>query len=470
MSAGVPEANRGGALYGGVTSQDREHFASVIDGDNDLREAAADLRFDVHFDDVDFVSITTYTDADYVQTFDVDASSTPLIDLYATETSAAWVQEFHVLSTGDSSFKWLTGVFFYHEDGSNVYVFRDSVSAQPLDAVGTDVSNGLQQVDTDAYAVFGQVEHAFNERWTLALGARWSRERKDATLAAVPDAFTNAPTPYAEARDWEEVSPRASIEYRGRLGLAYLSYSRGFKSGGYNYPASLNAVLDPEIVDSYEIGLKSDLFDGRLRINSAVFASDMKDLQVTRGGAGAFLATENAADAEVKGLEIDFDVAVSADLTLYGGVALIDSEYTDYTAGVLVPLHVPPYGSAPLAGGLDVRGRSLLRAPDQALYAGVRYERRLAGGGRMPLNVNYAYKGDYYFDFSATPETEWLKQHAYGVLNARIAYAGERWEIGLWGTNLMDEDYYEDAVLNSVSSRVSYADPRSYGIDFKLRL
>ena len=59
----------------------------------------------------------------------------------------------------------------------------------------------------------------------------------------------------------------------------------------------------------------------------------MKDLQVTRGGAGAFLATENAADAEVKGLEIDFDVAVSADLTLYGGVALIDSEYTDYTAG-----------------------------------------------------------------------------------------------------------------------------------------
>jgi iron complex outermembrane receptor protein len=135
-----------------------------------------------------------------------------------------------------------------------------------------------------------------------------------------------------------------------------------------------------------------------------------------------------------------------------------------------VPLHVPPYGSAPLAGGLDVRGRSLLRAPDQALYAGVRYERRLADGGRMPLNVNYAYKGDYYFDFSATPETEWLKQHAYGVLNARIAYAGKRWEFGLWGTNLMDEDYYEDAVLNSVSSRVSYADPRSYGIDFKLRL
>ena len=88
------------------------------------------------------------------------------------------------------------------------------------------------------------------------------------------------------------------------------------------------------------------------------------------------------------------------------------------------------------------------------------------------MRIDYAYKGDYDFDFAAAPEAEWLRQEAYGVLNARFAYVAPtgQWEIGLWGANLTDETYYEDAVLTSFSARVSYADPRTYGIDFKLRL
>jgi iron complex outermembrane receptor protein len=291
-------------------------------------------------------------------------------------------------------------------------------------------------------------------------------------LASVPDAVTNAPTPYADARDWDDFTPRISLEHRGSLGLAYLSYARGFKSGGYNYPASLSPVLNPETMESYELGWKADVLDARLRVSSAIFVSYAKDLQVTRGGAGAFLTTENAADAEVRGVEVDIDSVVTSGLTVSGGLALLDTEYTDYLAGVLVPLYVPPYGSAPLPGGLNVRGRSLLRSPDRAWYVGARYTRQLAARGGIAVSGNYAYKGDYYFDFSALPETEWLKQDAYGVLNARVAYvaADGRWEVGLWGLNLTDAAYYEDAVLNSASSRVSYADPRTYGVDFKLRL
>ncbi|HEY8519637.1 MAG TPA: hypothetical protein VIN61_06130 [Gammaproteobacteria bacterium] len=67
---------------------------------------------------------------------------------------------------------------------------------------------------------------------------------------------------------------------------------------------------------------------------------------------------------------------------------------------------------------------------------------------------------------------EWLRQPTHGVVNLRVAYAAAngKWEVGLWGTNLTDERYYEDAVLNSVSSRVSYVDPRMYGVDFKIAL
>jgi iron complex outermembrane receptor protein len=472
VAAGVPEANRGGALYGGVTSRERDKTATALTDDNDLSELAADLRFDVRLAKLNFVSVTTYADADYDQVFDVDASSASLVDLLSIEPSTTLSQEFQLLSRDSAGVEWLAGVYLYRQEAANTYILLDAVSAQPTFAVGTDVTNGLQEVLTEAYALFAQGTYALGDRWTGTLGGRFSRERKRATLADVPGAVTNVPTPYADERDWDHFTPRVSLEYRGDFGLAYATYSRGFKSGGYNYPASINVVLNPETLESYELGVKSDVANGRLHLSSALFTYDFRDLQVTRGGTGTFITTENAASARVRGLELDLRAALSSTVSIDFGVALIDSEYTDYTAAVLVPQLSPPYGSAPLPGGLDVRGRSLLRSPDSAAYIGLRYERPLAGGGRIPVSIDYSYKGDYYFDFSAIPETEWLKQDAYGVLNVRAAYASRRgdWEIGVWGRNLTDASYYEDAVLFTASSRIVYADPRTYGIDFRLRL
>ena len=470
-AAGVPGANRGVALYGGVTSHERDEFATALGGDNDLHEAAADLRFDVRLGNLAFASVTTYTDSSFEQTFDVDASSVTLIDLHATEPSDTWTQDFQLVSPESARLPWLAGVQLYRQDASNLYVFADALSAQPAFPPGTDISNGLQRVLTEARALFAQVAYPFHGRWTVTLGGRWSSEEKSATVEAAPGAVTNVPTPYADARTWDDFTPRLALEYRGDFGLAYASYSRGFKTGGYNYPASVNPVLNPETLDSYELGVKLGLANDRLRLRSALFHYDFKDLQVSRGGPGAFITTENAASAKVQGLEIDLSAAVTAALSVEAGVALVDSEYTDYVAGVLVPLTAPPYGSAPLPGGLDVRGQSLLRSPDDAAYVAIRYELALARGARMPISVDYSYKGDYYFDFSPVPETEWLKQNAYDVLNARVAYssAGGGWEIGVWCTNLTDSSYYEDAVVQSASSRVSYADPRTFGVDFRLR-
>ena len=469
-AVGLPETNRGGALYGAITSRERDKFASALDGDNHLREAAADLRFDVKLGDLDFVSITTYTDGDYRQTFDVDVSSATLLDDNIAEQSETWSQEFRLLSKPTDKLTWLVGAFYYRQDASNVFVFPDAVSLQPVYPVGTDLTNGLQIAFTEAYAAFGQASYAFDPQWSLTLGERWSSESKSASLAALPDAVTNAPTPFAGAKSWVELTPRVALERRGAFGLAYLSYTRGFKSGGYSYPASLGPVLDPEVVDSYELGVKTELLDQRLRLDSALFVYDFTNLQVTRNGSGAFLTTENAADAKVRGAELDFALALAPALSLTGGLALIHSEYASYVAGVLVPLLTPPYGSVPLAGGLDVSGHPLLRSPKRAAYVGLRYEPRLAGGGSLPLSANYSYKDSYYFDFSAVPATEWLKQPPTSILNARVAYLAPRgrWEIGLWGTNLTNAAYYDDAVLTNVSSRVSYADPRMYGIDFKL--
>jgi len=472
VAAGVPEANRGVALYGGVTSREQDEFATTITGDDDLNETAADLRFDVSLGDLSFVSVTTYTETDFDYTFDVDASSITLVDLNAIELSETWSQEFQLLSREGASLEWVGGGYFYSQKASNLFVFEDPVSAQPAFALGTDVSNGLQGVVTDSSAVFAQGSYAFRERWTATLGGRWTRESKQATVDAVPGVVTTPSTPYADARNWEDFTPHVALEHRRNFGLVYLSYSRGFKGGGYSYPAPLNPVLRPETLDSYEVGIKSDLADDRLRLSSAFFFYDLKDLQVSRNFGGESNTTENAAGARVRGLEVDVEMLITDNLSLRSGIALVDSEYLDYTAAVLMPLMVPPYGSEPLSDGLDVSGHSLLRSPDEAAYVGLDYGRGLANGAGVRVSIDYSYKGDYYFDFSAVPTTEWLEQDAYGLLNARVAYSspGNAWEIGLWGGNLTDASYYEDAVVTSVSSRASYADPRTYGIDFKLRL
>ena len=157
-------------------------------------------------------------------------------------------------------------------------------------------------------------------------------------------------------------------------------------------------------MDSYEIGIKSDLADDRLRLSSALFFYDLKDLQVSRNFGGQSNTTENAAGARVRGLEVDVEMLVTDNLSLRSGIALVDSEYLDYTAAVLVPLMVPPYGSEPLSGGLNVSGQSLLRSPDEAAYVGLDYGRGLSGGASIRVSIDYSYKGDYYFDFSAVAD------------------------------------------------------------------
>ena len=285
--------------------------------------------------------------------------------------------------------------------------------------------------------------------------------------------MTNAPTPYADARNWDDFTPRVALEYRGSFGLAYLSYSRGFKSGGYNYPASLNPVLNPETLDSYELGIKADLADGRLRLRSALFHYDFKDLQVSRGGAGAFITTENAASATVRGLEVDVGARVTPDLSL-------EARHRAHRQRV----HRLRGRRARAVDGSAVRqraaaGRARRARPVAAALAGRsrlrRHPLRAAARRRRPHSRSASTTRTRATTTSISPpvaETEWLKQDAYGVLNARVAYASadSGWEIGVWGTNLTDASYYEDAVLTSASSRVSYADPRTYGVDFKLRL
>lgn len=469
-----PPGGSTGIARGGING-DRSHFASLIPPRFSLHQGSGELNLEFDLGALDLSSISTYTKTRTYTNIDADGTSARAGDSILNPTSVrAWSQEFQLQSATDS-LNWILGAFYYRSEHTTDGLF--DVGAPTL------FSTGNQRTDARAYALYGQATWAFAEKWDLTVGGRWSNEKKDVRIRPSPltTGGVFAMTPFDDSEDWSDFSPKVSLQRHFDAGMVYLTYSRGFKSGGYSYPARSPAgvgdALDPETLDMVELGIKSDFLDGTLRTNAALYYYDFKDMQVTRAGGnittGTVLAvTENAASAEAIGLDLDVIWVPMTHLTLTAGINISESEYKEYDATGRVFTSVVTGTDVPGMSSIyyDAKGKSLLRAPDFSGFATAQYDVPLANGAHLPINLNYSYKDAYNFDFVAHELSAPLRQKAYGLLNARISYvsAGDRWSVGVWGNNLTDKIYFDDVVGAGTGLRASYGDPRTYGVDFKV--
>ncbi len=469
-----------GLSMGGITGNDVDEVATATRRTIDYKDTAATLRLDAAFDTVDFAAITTYWDYDQTGSLDADGTSTRLVDVVNTPVEGdSFSQEFQLLSNAAENYEWIVGAFYYEETVDHYDLI---LGLQDNPRVGTSVSQGNQGADTQAYALYGQFSYDFSPNWSLTLGGRYSVEDKDiSVMAPIEVPVSLAPHPYEDSDSWNEFTPKATLEYNFDAGLVYASYARGFKSGGFNYVASTSnpltgeplAPLDPEILDMFELGWKAELFDRSLRLNGALFYYDYQDLQVTRAVAdpdtGSVVnLTENAANAELYGLDLDLTWLPTDALMITMGLNLLQSEYQDFVAAANVYRDSFTPGAAGMqAIAFDADGQDLLRAPDWSAFVSASYDISLAGQ-TFPLVVTYSYKDDYNFDFVADPSTERLVQEGYGLLSARLGWLSpnQNWELAVWGKNLTDEDdYFDDIVASAPGIRGSHGAPRTYGID-----
>ena len=143
----------------------------------------------------------------------------------------------------------------------------------------------------------------------------------------------------AGTESWTEFTPKIALQYEIREDMmAYVSFSQGFKSGGFNGRGNSQDTIgpyDPELVDSYEIGLKSQWWDNRLRFNAVYFSTDYEDKQeeIIRNNpdTGATItAVDNAGDVEIDGVEIDWTLLPFEGLTLTGSIGYLDAEYNSF--------------------------------------------------------------------------------------------------------------------------------------------
>ena len=381
-------------------------------------------------------------------------------------------QEFRLTSTSDGSFDWIAGVYFKNDqiDKFDRFVGEGNSGALPtLSGESHWINNG----DNTNYAVFGQVGFRFGEMFRLAVGARWSSDEKsgnvqgiiidtgdrfnpDDTVPLTPLGDEAYDTGYGET--WTETTPQATLEFTPNEDLfLYATVATGFK-GGYFQDTPVNAFAAtfptrPEEVINYEIGMKSDFFDGRARLNAAVFLMDYTDLQVEQTNQECLCnLTENAADAEISGVEIEFSWAPIDNMLIDIGGSFLDTEYVDFVE----------------ASGVDSSGNPLQRTPETQYNIGFNYTANVGDFGRaLDFNINYYWQDEFPWQ-PANVNFE----NDYSLLNARIAFAPENsnWTLALWGKNMTDE-LYRSNIIPFFGEEVSqYGAPRTYGIEFMYRV
>ncbi|MHA4836411.1 TonB-dependent receptor [Sphingopyxis sp. MSC1_008] len=359
-------------------------------------------------------------------------------------------------------------------------------------------ANFLQRVNTDSIAAFGEVKFDVTDRLSISAGLRYTRENKQFDLDATStpnnpgsDDFTisisdfvevspgvfEARGPYSVRRDktWSKLTPKFVLEYEASQDLhAYASYARGFKSGGFNGQADKiedTLPFNPEVADNFEVGLKADLFDRSLRINTSAFYILFDDLQV--GGVdpitGAII-TNNAAESEIKGLEIEALARPFPGLSVNGSLSLLDGEFKDYA--IYIPHTVGDVPDLTIPGPpfilQDLSGARISYVPKYTATLGAEYEHRLGDGSSLRLGANATFKGN------TVQRASVIRSRAYAVVDAHVGWTSpnNNWSITGWVRNLTDEVYYPGGAalpdFNPDTNRVALlADPRTYGATVK---
>ncbi|MFC4313143.1 TonB-dependent receptor [Steroidobacter flavus] len=322
----------------------------------------------------------------------------------------------------------------------------------------------LSYTKTEGWAVFAEWTYDVTDKFSITAGARYNEDEvtnaqytpKTAVPAACCSPVLSVETNGGPARagtalgdKWTNIAPRLSFQYQWTPEvMTYLTYSEGFNQGGVNNVNGLAIGFDPETLKNYEIGLRSDLFDRRLRFNASVFYGQYQDIQVSEEIIPRFPTTTNAGEAEVKGIEIEGVVLVSDNFTINYGLGWLDSEYTDLGTSTAIPL-----------------GARFPYAPEKSYSIGAQYDLQLASGG-MTFRTDYGWQDEV--DTAADIQKSVIP--AYGLLSARIVYTppNGKWDVSLFGSNLTNE-YYRingfyiptDQMDNGTLGR-----PREWGLTF----
>jgi len=420
-------------------------------------------------------------------------------------------QEVRIASHDMGAFGWLAGLYYGRESVHATVQFHffdgyggSFVLPSGAHLFGFDEYNSFDQIK-DSRAGFFNTTFSVTPTVTLRAGVRFTKDEisirnfyalegglEAASVGFAPDGGTTLWTPTIPVssasftqfstslappagvsptleQNNNNVSVRVGADWKPTEEvLVYGSYSQGYRGAAFNgqafnAPAELN-FAEPEKLDSFEVGLKSQLWNRRAEFNVAAFHYNYRNQQfldafALPGGAGTGFHTVNAPKSRVDGAEFELRAKVTDDLELRAGLGLLSSKYVELT------LH-----------GVNLSGNHLIQAPDYngSVALDWRFAHLAAGDFRLFLDAN-AY-GKQFFD---APNTERIAQRAYGIANGRVSFASASkpgFEAGAWIKNITNREYLAYGLAQRDPSQgglgFDYAlvgEPRTYGLDVTYR-
>jgi len=439
--------NRGFAS-GHDVNLDNEGFTDIS-----WTSASLENNWDVGIGDGVITNILSWKETDNINNSDIDAGPNNVFN-FALNVDQV---QYSVESRYTGSFfndRWTTtlGGYFFTQD-IQYREFRELFGGALSSTFG-----GQQNQNT--YGLFSSNDFAVTDAVTLTLGGRYTFEEKDVSVArqnfgSPPCTFDTSETcqfDFVDSEDWSNFSPKVGLQWDiNDDSQVYGTWSRGFRSGGYNL--RLTGPLDPGPTDeesqsAFEIGFKGDLFDDRLRTNIAVFSSDIDDVQrqitetlIIGGNPTVVQTVENTADITIQGIEVEATAIVSDSLAISGFLGVLDGEYDE----VLGDLNAD--------GAID----DLDLALDFPLLAELSYGVSLdythqLPSGEVGLLASYSFRDDVASDDANTPTT---RQPSINNVDASLRYTSEdeRWTFSIYGQNLTDEVFLQTVnVLGAITA------------------
>ena len=452
---------------------------------------AGHLTWDIA-DGYTFRSISAWRRSKSNTPIDFDALPTIDVDVPAKYEDSQFSQEVQ-LEIDRGPLAGIIGAYFLDANAANIFDVR-LYSTPPLGPLGLTAATA-GDVDTKTWAIFGDFTYDISDQWSVSVGGRYTEDKRHAEVLRQTylgggqpgiggDAGFGVGTPIATTSRFEgkrkddAFTPRASISFKPNDNHnIYLSYSRGFKGGGFdprgqssNAPGDTPTTppteeqifdfmaFDPETVNSYELGWKGALFDRRVNMAVALFRANYKDVQVpgsapcttvvTIGGVPTPISsfcgiTTNAGKARFQGVEVEASWAVAEDLAtagdrlnLSGSLGFLDAKYREFLTLINLSEDLTPIP----AQTVDMADfRDIQNTPKWTLSGTVNYDTPLSSG-RLNFNSTLSYRSKSQQFEIASPG---IDENGFALLDASIVWrsAGDRWSIGLHGKNLTNTKY-----------------------------
>jgi iron complex outermembrane receptor protein len=420
-------------------------------------------------DALTFRSISSWRKDDSASPIDFDALPAVDVDVPAYYRNEQLSQEVQLLWDDGGKFQGLLGGYYLTAKADTAFDVRLFTTLNGFTAFT------LANVDTDTFAIFGDFTYDFTDQLSLALGGRYTWDERKAQIlrqnylgggspvfGGAGVAFGAPSTNFSGKATFKKFTPRASLSFKPSADhTLYASFSQGFKGGGFdprgvgaNAPTA-NATggpsdaeiadylsFDPETVDSYEVGYKGNLFDGRLYVALAAFHMDYKNVQIpgsvgcTVGGVATFCGViSNAGKAKFDGVELETnarlaqDLATSGDrLSLSGSLGYIRADYKEYITQIAGrgPVDVADY-------------RKVQNTPKFTGSATLGYTSPV-GEGDLSFSSTVSYRSKTYQFEIPNP---YIDQNGYALFDASLVYTapGGRWSLGVHGKNLANKKY-----------------------------